>query len=42
MPFPVNRTENEIGRNVACVGEMINTNVLQKNIRKETIRDLWS
>jgi len=42
MSFPVHCTENEIGGNVACVGEMINTNILQKNLRKETTRDVCS
>jgi hypothetical protein len=42
MSFPVYCTEHEIGGKVACVREMINTNILQKNLRKETIRDVWS
>lgn len=42
MSFSVYCTENEIGGNVAYVGEMINTNIWQNNLRKETIRDVCS
>jgi hypothetical protein len=41
MSFPVYCTENEIDGDVACDGEMINKNILQKNLRKEDIRDVW-
>jgi len=42
MSLPGYCRKNEIDGNVAWVGEMINTNILEKNLRKETIRDVWS
>jgi hypothetical protein len=42
MSFHVYCSGNVIGGNVACVGEMMNTNILQKTLRKETIGDVWS
>lgn len=43
MSFLVYCIENEIGRNVASVGEMINTNILQKTLRRvlETSSCTW-
>jgi hypothetical protein len=42
MSFPVYCIVNEIGGNVASVGEVINTNILQNTLGKEAIRDVWS
>ena len=42
MSFPIHCTENEIGGKVPCVGERKNTKILQKDLRKQTVRDIWS